>query len=602
VNTMQPSQNNQKNGEVPHEELVVAYHALHKVYTYIAHCDPDVVAVNLYSVRRSGEMIGLKRLAQTGRGADYALPEESAGIKKGESAAGLAARHSRQVGFYIPLIDNDPTIAFALNPDTKPAQDEHLKNSYDCPLFLLAEGFKSEEGKEYSIVLIARCQTNDLRGYWLSSTEASETGVPLLPQARAHLANVRQYLQWALTHSANHNSISHIRAWNRLPVVSVKNKQSLLQTLNLVTQAQRDQIKYAAVLFADIRGFTDLTTKITQHESAILANFLNFLSSSEAPVSEYRISYFEAAHKVISAHGGQLDKFMGDGVMGTFFNSDNKDDHVHYKLDTGVYEEMARQKGISSPPALKEGKSAITNASQLAREKRNYLGTVREQLTAFNLSVDSLAQAVRSGIALTTLFHLFWFNAWRKRVSAGHDGKPIPDIEAATENVSLGVGICGGPLVAGYFGSRWHDQFTVLGDTVNRAQRMESRAVKDKSLFSSGKDRGPSIVVHVPVSTLFAGVVEYDKKMAELFRDNLKKKLSQMIPDGTYKPLQGMEQFFLEDEERELTERFGDYAVKVTSHAHLVTTKKDTNEPTSEATEPAVGFYVEALEHDGRGS
>ena len=192
-----PTKAVQNDGEITHNDLVVAYHALHKVYAYLAQCDSYVVAVNLYSVRSNDENgIVLQRLAQTGRGADYALPEEDAGKQSNvRSAAGHAAKLRRMVGFYIPKDDAVTSTAFALPAGTLPAQDSHLKRSYDCPLTLLAEGFDSDHSKQYVLVLISRCQTNDSLGYWLNNAEASTDEVPLASVAREHLATALTYLK-----------------------------------------------------------------------------------------------------------------------------------------------------------------------------------------------------------------------------------------------------------------------------------------------------------------------------------------------------------------------------------------------------------------------
>jgi adenylate cyclase len=56
-----------------------------------------------------------------------------------------------------------------------------------------------------------------------------------------------------------------------------------------------------AVMFADLRGFTRLTERRLAYDVVHLLN-----------------AYFERAARVVAARGGQVDKFMGDGLMALF--------------------------------------------------------------------------------------------------------------------------------------------------------------------------------------------------------------------------------------------------------------------------------------------
>jgi adenylate cyclase len=55
------------------------------------------------------------------------------------------------------------------------------------------------------------------------------------------------------------------------------------------------------VMFADLRGFTTLAERLYPYDSVFLLN-----------------RYFEVMSDAIERHGGEVDKFLGDGVMALF--------------------------------------------------------------------------------------------------------------------------------------------------------------------------------------------------------------------------------------------------------------------------------------------
>ena len=55
------------------------------------------------------------------------------------------------------------------------------------------------------------------------------------------------------------------------------------------------------IMFADLRGFTSLAEKLYPYDSVFLLN-----------------RYFEVMTRVIGRHGGEVDKFLGDGIMALF--------------------------------------------------------------------------------------------------------------------------------------------------------------------------------------------------------------------------------------------------------------------------------------------
>lgn len=142
------------------------------------------------------------------------------------------------------------------------------------------------------------------------------------------------------------------------------------------------------VLFCDLQGFTQLT----QQRSAA--------GQSELHVRQLN-SYLGAMVEVISAHGGTVDKFIGDAVMAVF-------------------------------------------GSPVGR------GSAREA-----------QQALRCALAMADRLQQL-NDAWR--------GQTPAELFVPLAN---GVGLASGPVVAGQIGSPQRLEFTVIGDTVNRASRLE---------------------------------------------------------------------------------------------------------------------------------
>ena len=142
------------------------------------------------------------------------------------------------------------------------------------------------------------------------------------------------------------------------------------------------------VLFSDLQGFTQLTR-----------------SRSDAGQSELHVRqlnlYLGAMVEVISAHGGTVDKFIGDAVMAVFGSP------------------------VGRGP-LEEARTAVRCALAMAERLRE-------------LNED-----------------------WARR---GEETGFVP--------LANGVGLASGPVVAGQIGSPQRLEFTVIGDTVNRASRLE---------------------------------------------------------------------------------------------------------------------------------
>ena len=140
-----------------------------------------------------------------------------------------------------------------------------------------------------------------------------------------------------------------------------------------------------SVLFSDICGFTPMSSTLTPRQIIDLLN-----------------AYFEVLCPLLCAEGGEIDKFIGDAIMGVF----------------------PVLRGREPPPL----------------------------------------RAVRAGLAM------------QAAMAAFNQGR--------TPTVAMRIGVNTGPLVRGDMGWSVHRDFTVIGDTVNRAQRFESSCPRGGVLVS----------------------------------------------------------------------------------------------------------------------
>lgn len=146
----------------------------------------------------------------------------------------------------------------------------------------------------------------------------------------------------------------------------------------------RGRVLPVTVLFSDLKGFTQLTRRRSAS------------GESELHVRQLNV-YLGAMVEVIAAHGGTVDKFIGDAVMAVFGSP----------LGRGEEEE-----------AMAAARCALAMGERLRQLNAVWLGEGLEPLAS-------------------------------------------------------GVGLASGPVLAGQIGSPRRLDFTVIGDTVNLASRLE---------------------------------------------------------------------------------------------------------------------------------
>lgn len=152
----------------------------------------------------------------------------------------------------------------------------------------------------------------------------------------------------------------------------------------------RGRVLEVTVLFSDLHGFTQLTRRRAA------------AGESEAHVRQLNV-YLGAMVEVITAHGGTIDKFIGDAVMAVFGSPVGRG-------------------------ARREAEAAVRCALAMGERLR--------QLNA----------------------------VWRRQALDAGEEKEL---------LACGVGLASGTVMAGQIGSPQRLEFTVIGDTVNLASRLE---------------------------------------------------------------------------------------------------------------------------------
>ena len=257
-----------------------------------------------------------------------------------------------------------------------------------APLVLAAAVALSRKGFSWRLSVLVAVLALQLAAAWLALTSANRW-IPLLaPATGLVLLGVVYGGNAYLLEGRERRRLR--RTFERYVAPSV-----VAEILSDPESAQgilRGRVVDVTVLFSDLKGFTQLTRRRTA------------AGQSEAHVNQLN-TYLGAMVEVITAHGGTIDKFMGDAVMAVF------------------------------------GSPVSRGAAQEA------------------------AAAVRCALAMDQ--RLGDLNAaWRQESQA--DGS-----DEEFQPLANGVGLASGPVVAGQIGSPQRLEFTVIGDTVNLASRLE---------------------------------------------------------------------------------------------------------------------------------
>ena len=176
----------------------------------------------------------------------------------------------------------------------------------------------------------------------------------------------------------------------------------------------------ATVLFTDLQGFTTISEAM---DKACLMTWLN--------------RYMTEMSDLVERHGGFVNKYVGDAVMAVFGPP------------------LERTAAESRQDAVAAVECALAMRASLAARRLDW---TRE-------CADGIRKKLRETATTTS-------TDWRPDIE--HDSS-LRDLE-----LNMRVGVYTGPVVAGSLGSAQRLEYTVIGDTVNTAARLESY---DKSVM-----------------------------------------------------------------------------------------------------------------------
>ncbi len=176
----------------------------------------------------------------------------------------------------------------------------------------------------------------------------------------------------------------------------------------------------ATVLFSDIRNFVSHCENLEAEEVTAMLN-----------------EYFTEMVEVVRRYGGEVDKFIGDGILAVFYAAEER--------------QSLRQKSIDGPSPASTAMQAVFCALEM-----------HERLREFNL----------------------------KRM------------ERQKRPIEIGVGITHGEVISGPIGSKDRMDFTIIGDVVNLASRIEK-------FCKLG--RYAKVVFSGHVEELIKGLVDYEE-------------------------------------------------------------------------------------------
>ncbi|MBF0379197.1 MAG: adenylate/guanylate cyclase domain-containing protein [Desulfamplus sp.] len=214
--------------------------------------------------------------------------------------------------------------------------------------------------------------------------------------------------------------------------------------------------KRVAVMFVDLKGFTSFSEEMEPEDVVILLN-----------------RFFSYMIPIIFRHKGTLDKLLGDGIMAVFGSPIDDTDSC-----------------LNAVKAALEMFTVLNTLNKELKNCENGVANIDSITIANRMERKETLRIMDKGSNIDNIKDVSSINIEQGLKGVNTIGKSSGGIEMrrcveVRNGLSMSIGINYGELVAGFMGSEQHLNYTVVGDVVNSAQRIQSLAGGNE-IFISG--------------------------------------------------------------------------------------------------------------------
>jgi class 3 adenylate cyclase len=214
--------------------------------------------------------------------------------------------------------------------------------------------------------------------------------------------------------------------------------------------------KRVAVMFVDLKGFTSFSEEMEPEDVVILLN-----------------RFFSYMIPIIFRYKGTLDKLIGDGIMAVFGSPIDDNESCLNSVKAAL--EMFTVLNTLNKE-LKKCENGVPNIDSITIESgieiRETLRMLDNSSNIDNIKDDGNVEINQELEGVSSI----------GKNSGGIEMRRCVEVK---NGLSMSIGINYGELVAGFMGSEQHLNYTVVGDVVNSAQRIQSLAGSNE-IFISG--------------------------------------------------------------------------------------------------------------------